>query len=129
MGVLTYKGAAAKEALGSARSSALVPNWAQKQGFANNPKAVAGAKLFAQSGCLNCHTYLGAGGSNLGAPDLTAEGAKDKGIDFQIKHLSARVREPGLADAALRGARRRSNLNEARDLPRGLRRARSSRGR
>ena len=38
--------------------------------------AIAGAKLFAQIGCLNCHTYLGAGGSNLGAPDLSAEGAK-----------------------------------------------------
>jgi menaquinol-cytochrome c reductase cytochrome b/c subunit len=86
MGVLTYKGATAKEALGS-ELTALVPTWAKQEGFANNPTAVAGAKLFAQSGCLNCHTYLGSGGSNLGAPDLSAEGAKNKGIDFQIRHL------------------------------------------
>jgi menaquinol-cytochrome c reductase cytochrome b/c subunit len=86
MGVLTYKGATAKEALGSELVSQ-VPSWAQKEGFANNPTAVAGAKLFAQSGCLNCHTYLGAGGSQLGAPDLSDEGAKNKGIDFQIRHL------------------------------------------
>ena len=48
---------------------------------------MAGAKLFAVSGCLNCHTYLGDGSSNLGAPDLSAEGAKNKGIAFQIAHL------------------------------------------
>ena len=48
---------------------------------------MAGAKLFAVVGCANCHTYLGDGGSNLGAPDLSAEGAKNKGIDFQIAHL------------------------------------------
>jgi menaquinol-cytochrome c reductase cytochrome b/c subunit len=86
MGVLTYKGATAKEALGS-ELVGQVPTWAQKEGFANNPTAVAGAKLFAQSGCLNCHTYLGSGGSQLGAPDLSAEGSKNKGIDFQIQHL------------------------------------------
>ena len=49
--------------------------------------AIQGATLFAQIGCLNCHTYNGAGGHNLGAPDLTAEGAKGKGIAFQLAHL------------------------------------------
>ena len=34
-----------------------------------------GATLFAESGCMNCHTYLGAGSSNLGAPDLSEIGA------------------------------------------------------
>jgi mono/diheme cytochrome c family protein len=48
---------------------------------------VTGARLFAQSGCLNCHTYLGVGTSNLGAPDLTSEGSKNKGITFQVNHL------------------------------------------
>jgi hypothetical protein len=86
MGVLTYKGATAKEALGS-ELVGHVPTWAKKQGFQNNPQAIAGAKLFAVSGCLNCHTYLGDGGHNLGAPELTAEGAKNKGIAFQINHL------------------------------------------
>src|SRR6185437_12332106 len=84
LGVLTYKGATAKEPLAS-ENLLLVPSWAKTQGFADNPQAVAGAKLFAESGCLNCHTYLGAGGTNLGAPDLSAEGAKNKGIDFQIR--------------------------------------------
>jgi mono/diheme cytochrome c family protein len=84
MGTLTYKGATAKEALGS-ELLGLVPSWAQKEGFADNPTAVAGAKLFAQSACLNCHTYNGVGGSV--GPDLTAEGAKNRGIQFQINHL------------------------------------------
>jgi menaquinol-cytochrome c reductase cytochrome b/c subunit len=86
MGALTYKGAVAKEPIAS-EIKAAVPSWAQKQGFANNPDAVAGANLFAVSGCTNCHTYLGAGGSNLGAPDLSDEGSKGKGIQFQIDHL------------------------------------------
>jgi menaquinol-cytochrome c reductase cytochrome b/c subunit len=86
MGVLTYKGATAKEALAS-EVIGLVPKWAATEGFTSNEVAVAGAKLFAQSGCTNCHTYNGAGNSNLGAPDLTDEGAKGKGIDFQIRHL------------------------------------------
>jgi menaquinol-cytochrome c reductase cytochrome b/c subunit len=86
MGVLTYKGATAKEPLAS-ENIALVPKWAATEGFAGNAQAVAGAKLFAVAGCLNCHTYNGAGGTNLGAPDLSAEGAKNKGIAFQIAHL------------------------------------------
>ncbi|HEX7607674.1 MAG TPA: c-type cytochrome [Usitatibacter sp.] len=86
MGILTYKGATAKEALGS-ELVAKVPSWAAKQGFSGNAQAIAGGKIFAQSGCLNCHTYLGVGGHNLGAPELTAEGAKNKGIAFQIAHL------------------------------------------
>ena len=51
-----------------------VPGWATRQGFAGNAKAVAGARVFAQVGCLNCHTYSGTGSSNVGAPDLTAIG-------------------------------------------------------
>ena len=90
MGVLTYKGATAKEALGS-ETVGQVPSWAKEQGFADNPVAVEGATLFAQSGCLNCHTYLGAGGTNLGAPDLSAEGAKGRGIEWQVAHL----KDPG----------------------------------
>jgi menaquinol-cytochrome c reductase cytochrome b/c subunit len=86
MGVLTYKGATAKEALG-VENLALVPGWAAKEGFTGNKQAIAGAKLFAVAGCLNCHTYNGAGGTNLGAPDLSAEGAKNKGTAFQIAHL------------------------------------------
>src|SRR5262245_34439506 len=87
MGVLTYKGATAKEALGTELVDTRVPVWAQEQGFEKGTPAYEGAVLFAQAGCLNCHTYLGDGGTNLGAPDLSAEGSKGKGIQFQIDHL------------------------------------------
>jgi len=86
MGVLTYKGATARESLPS-EVKAAVPGWAKKEGFQNNKLAVAGANIFAVSGCTTCHTYLGVGSSNLGAPDLSAEGSKQKGIAFQIAHL------------------------------------------
>jgi quinol---cytochrome c reductase cytochrome c subunit, bacillus type len=81
MGTLTWKGATAKEALGS-ELIIEVPTWAQEQGFAGDPKAVAGAELFAQSGCLNCHVYLGSGAANLGAPDLSDVGASGRGPAF-----------------------------------------------
>ncbi|MDX6489986.1 MAG: menaquinol-cytochrome c reductase cytochrome b/c subunit, partial [Gaiellaceae bacterium] len=86
MGVLTYKGATAQEAIAS-EVKAAVPSWAKKEGFAGNKDAVAGANLFAESACTSCHTYLGTGSTNLGAPDLSAEGAKGRGIQFQIDHL------------------------------------------
>jgi quinol---cytochrome c reductase cytochrome c subunit, bacillus type len=84
MGTLTYKGATAKEALASETKEA-VPEWVKKNDLP--PAAVPGANLFAESGCLTCHTYLGTGSSNLGAPDLSSEGAKNKGIQFQVEHL------------------------------------------
>ena len=49
---------------------------------------MAGATLFAQSGCLNCHTYLGEGSSNLGAPNLSDVGATDRGIEFFKAYIS-----------------------------------------
>ena len=86
MGVLTWKGATAKESLGSEVLGA-VPDWAEKQGFAANEVAVAGAELFAQS-CTTCHTYLGAGSSNQGAPDLSAIGASGQGVNFFERYVS-----------------------------------------
>jgi mono/diheme cytochrome c family protein len=59
-----------KESLPSAES----PDWAKRQSFAGNKQAERGAAIFAQAGCLSCHTYLGTGASSLGAPDLTAIG-------------------------------------------------------
>ncbi len=89
MGVLTWKGATAKEALGSEIIAAgTIDEWAEAQGFAGNEAAIAGATLFAQSGCLNCHTYSGEGNSNLGAPDLTDVGASDRGIEFFKSYVS-----------------------------------------
>jgi quinol---cytochrome c reductase cytochrome c subunit, bacillus type len=87
MGVLTYKGATAKEALASEVVQA-VPQWAKREGFANNPNAVAGAKIFASSGCTACHTYLGTGSSNLGAPDLSAIGKNGKPPSFFSQYVS-----------------------------------------
>jgi ubiquinol-cytochrome c reductase cytochrome b subunit/menaquinol-cytochrome c reductase cytochrome b/c subunit len=84
MATLTWKGATAKEALAS-EVILEVPHWVQAEKLPAN--AVPGAKLFAVSGCTACHTYLGTGSSNLGAPDLTAIGTKNLGVDFQIRHL------------------------------------------
>lgn len=86
MAVLTWKGATAKEALGS-ELVLLVPEWAEEQGFENNDVAVKGAELFAQSGCLNCHIYLGQGSGNLGAPDLSAVGATNDAAYF-VQYLA-----------------------------------------
>lgn len=86
MGVLTWKGATATEALGS-ELVALVPSWAEEQGFAGDPKAVAGAQLFAQAGCMNCHTYLGDGNANLGAPDLSEIGKTNDAAYF-VRYLT-----------------------------------------
>ena len=86
MGTLTYRGATAKEALAS-ETIVLVPVWAEAQGFADNPEAVEGAELFAVSGCLQCHTYLGTGGGNLGAPDLTAIGATGRDEAYFVRYV------------------------------------------
>jgi ubiquinol-cytochrome c reductase cytochrome b subunit/menaquinol-cytochrome c reductase cytochrome b/c subunit len=84
MGVLTWKGATAKEALAS-EVIANVPSWVKAEQLP--AEAVPGARLFATAGCTSCHSYLGTGSSNLGAPDLTAIGTRNLGIDFQIRHL------------------------------------------
>ena len=81
MGVLTWKGATAEEALGSELVEA-VPEWAETQGFADNEVAVQGAQLFAETGCAQCHVYLGIGSQNLGAPELSAIGAGDRGVEY-----------------------------------------------
>src|SRR3990170_5682109 len=54
MGVLTWKGATAKEALAS-EIVELVPEWAKTQGFVDNAEAVEGAELYARAGCISCH--------------------------------------------------------------------------
>ncbi len=87
MGVLTYKGATAKESL-PAENVLKVPEWAEKQGFAGDEQALAGAKLFAQAGCQNCHTYLGTGIANAGAPDLSEIGAEEgKDQDYFVRYV------------------------------------------
>jgi cytochrome c553 len=88
MAVLTYKGATAKEALGSELIADGVPQeWAEKQGFTGNEQAEAGANLFAQAGCLQCHTYMGSGAGSLGAPELSAIGQTNDAAYF-VQYLS-----------------------------------------
>ena len=84
MAILTWKGATAKEALAT-EVIADVPHWVKAEKLP--PAALPGARLFAVAGCTACHTYLGTGSSNLGAPDLTAIGTRNLGISFQIRHL------------------------------------------
>jgi 4-hydroxy-3-polyprenylbenzoate decarboxylase len=125
MGVLTYKGATAQEAIAS-EVKAAIPTWEKKQGFGGNKEAIAGATLFAESGCTNCHTYLGTGSSNLGAPDLSAEGAKGKGVQFQIDHLKCpSCVNPGSPMPPF-AALGEDNLHKLARLPRGLQGDRSS---
>jgi menaquinol-cytochrome c reductase cytochrome b/c subunit len=118
MGALTYKGATAQEAIAS-EVKAAIPSWAKKQGYAQNKEALAGANLFAESGCTNCHTYLGTGGSQLGAPDLSSEGSKQHGIKFQIDHLkcpscvNAGSPMPSFADLGASNLRKLATFLEA----------------
>jgi quinol---cytochrome c reductase cytochrome c subunit, bacillus type len=87
MGILTYRGATAKESL-SSELRQYVPVFAKQQGFAKNPTAVAGAYLFTSVGCMNCHTYLGKGISNAGAPDLSNIGASNQGVQFFEQYVA-----------------------------------------
>jgi mono/diheme cytochrome c family protein len=62
-----------------------VPKWMSEYNLPE--EARAGAEIFAVSGCLNCHVYNAEGSPNLGAPELTEEGTRNRGIQFQIDHL------------------------------------------
>ena len=62
-----------------------VPAWVKRENLP--PQAIPGATLFAAAGCTACHTYLGSGASELGAPDLTTIGRRRLGIAFEIRHL------------------------------------------
>ena len=84
MGVLTYKGATAEESL-AGEVLGVVPEWLETQRMPD--QARPGAEVFAQAGCLNCHTYLGEGSANLGAPELTEEGTRGRGFEWQVQHL------------------------------------------
>jgi mono/diheme cytochrome c family protein len=85
MGVLTWKGATAKEALAS-EVKQNIPRWIKDEHLPASAKP--GVELFATAGCTACHTYDGAGGSQLGAPDLTDIGSRNLGVQFQIDHLT-----------------------------------------
>jgi cytochrome c553 len=82
--VLTWKGATVQEFL-AGDSEALVEQWIEAGNISEEVRP--GALLFADSGCLSCHIYLGAGSQNLGAPELTNEGQRGRGVEFQIQHI------------------------------------------
>ena len=76
MGTLTYKGATAKEALAQRDVARAVPGWVKKTGL-QPPAALCRARSCSRSpAACTCHTYLGTGSSNLGAPDLTRRRAR-----------------------------------------------------
>jgi cbb3-type cytochrome oxidase cytochrome c subunit len=85
MGILTYRGATAEESLAS-ENVELVDEWVQVQGLSE--EGAEGATLFAESGCMNCHTYLGAGSSNLGAPDLSEIGASGQSAEDLAAYIA-----------------------------------------
>ena len=89
MGVLTYKGATARESLGS-EAVAAVDAWSSQQGGFDETQR-SGAEVFAQVGCLQCHIYLGSGSANVGAPELSDYGSTTQRT---IEQTAAYIRNP-----------------------------------
>ncbi|MFN2470795.1 MAG: hypothetical protein ABR583_07350 [Gaiellaceae bacterium] len=85
MGVLTYEGATVREISGG-NATEIVAEW---QDLNNLPdEAVPGATIFAGVGCQQCHTYLGTGSSNAGAPDLSEIGAQEgKNVEYLARYV------------------------------------------
>ncbi len=119
MGVLTYKGATAREALGS-ELKALVPTWAKKQGFENNPKAIAGANLFAVVGMRELPSVRGDRRWLRGCAE--PQRRRREGQGRRLPDQAPRVpvlRQSGVTDAVLPGSRHRTAVR-ARSVPGGL---------
>ena len=77
LGYMTYKGATTPEGTPT-QQLVTIP--------AGDADAVAGEKLVRGSVCLSCHTIGGQGAPGPG-PNLTNEGAKNRGLQWQIDHL------------------------------------------
>lgn len=77
LGYMTYKGATTPEGTAT-KQLVTIP--------AADADAVAGEVLIRGSVCLSCHTIGGQGAPGPG-PNLTNEGAKNRGIQWQIDHL------------------------------------------
>jgi hypothetical protein len=73
-----------REVLGS-EILADVPRWVRTVRLPK--RALAGARIFATSGCTNCHTYAHIGARNLGARDLTDAGRKH-GVQFFERYVA-----------------------------------------
>ncbi len=88
LGYMTYKGATTPEGSASAGPLVTIP--------ATDSDASAGELLVRNGGCTSCHT-IGAIGGQVG-PNLTAEGTKARGIQWQIDHLkNPASKNPGSA--------------------------------
>ena len=92
MGVLTYKGGTVEEALGAGEE--VINGWVERNNLPE--EARPGAELFAET-CTVCHTYLGFGSSNLGAPDLSAIGATGR----RSRRRSRRMSRNGIANSRI----------------------------
>src|SRR3954454_11923580 len=73
----------AREALAS-QVEQDIPRWIEDEQLPAAAKS--GTRVFATAGCTACHTYDGAGTSNLGAPDLTAIGRGGLGSRVPVAH-------------------------------------------
>lgn len=91
MGVLTYKGATAEEAV--ALEPDALATIMSEQGLPE--EARPGLELYFESGCTSCHTYGGEGSSNLGAPELTDIGAQEGKDAEYFQRYVANPREFG----------------------------------
>src|SRR3712207_3475140 len=81
------------------------PAWMERNRLPR--EAHAGAMIVSESGCLQCHVYLGAGSRNVGAPDLSAEGLRGRGVEWQMRHL----RDPRTPIHRSRGLRYGDNFS------------------
>ncbi len=94
LGFMTYKGATTQEG-GGAQPVVTIPE--------GDAAAVAGETIFRENGCLSCHA-VGANGAPGPGPDLSNEGAKGRGKQWQIDHLKDPAsRTPGSAMPAFPG--------------------------
>ena len=119
MGVLTYKGATAEEALGSELVEA-VPEWAEIQGFEDDPVAIAGAELYAADRLLAVPCLPR---RRLDQP-RRARADRDRRERPRRRVLQGVRREPGRVrqqrDAAIRRGVRRQPERRAADADRHL---------
>jgi mono/diheme cytochrome c family protein len=77
MGYMTYLGATAPEGIGSGETIELEPQ---------DEISTRGTELFIANGCGSCHMIKGVGAAGPG-PNLTNEGGKNRGVQWQIDHL------------------------------------------
>ena len=92
----------------------------EEAGLRRNGRRCRARSSSPRRAACTCHTYLGTGSSNLGAPDLSDDGSKGRGVQFQIRHLKCpSCVNPGSPMPPF-GVARRRQPPQARDLPRGV---------